>query len=407
MNYSNPFRIHGTVTGPYFADRTEEIVRIRATLLEAGAKLLVYGRRRMGKTSTMQMAITEVEEAGGSAFLADLSTATTIVDMSNRILDAAARTLGRRWRDIASDLIQRIGVSLSVSPDQATGLIVPSIDIGLRRADLEDQRRTLGQVLDAIEQLAESRDITLGVVLDEFQEIHRFGGEEAEWHLRGVIQNHRHVAYVLAGSQEHLIRRMLGKTRAFYGLVDRMNLGPMDPVVLGSWIDDRLSENGVPASGVGTECILVAGPGTRDVIQLARKTFDLASSGGVVGEETVEDAFLEVVEEEDELVRTMWESLTAHQQNVLRAVAGSTEGLTTATTIEQYSLGDTGTVVNAAKSLIADGILLKVEGGSGYAFDSPFFRGWVVVNALPDLGLRVAPTFRTENPPRITQASEV
>ena len=81
--------------------------------------------------------------------------------------------------------------------------------------------------------LAGDRAITLGIVLDEFQEISRFGGESAEWHLRGIIQHHQHVSYVLAGSQAHIIERMLDQGRAFYGLADHLQFGPIDfsPIV--------------------------------------------------------------------------------------------------------------------------------------------------------------------------------
>ena len=39
--HDNPFRIGGTVAGPFFTDREAEIARCAATLQEPGAKLLV------------------------------------------------------------------------------------------------------------------------------------------------------------------------------------------------------------------------------------------------------------------------------------------------------------------------------------------------------------------------------
>ena len=85
MNNSrnNPFRIHGVVEGEYFTNRTAEIKRMVNALTEPGCKLLVYGPRRMGKTSTILQAISRINEGGQHAFLADLSTASTAVDMGN------------------------------------------------------------------------------------------------------------------------------------------------------------------------------------------------------------------------------------------------------------------------------------------------------------------------------------
>lgn len=142
------------------------------------SKVLVHGPRRMGKTSAVHMAIKKTERRGGRAFLADLSTASTVADMANRILAAATRELGKRWKDLPTEFVRRLGVNLRLEPDPGTGLILPSLDLGLRRSPVEDQRRTFAQVLDPLNDLAGSRERGLGVVLDEFQEIHRFGGEE-------------------------------------------------------------------------------------------------------------------------------------------------------------------------------------------------------------------------------------
>ena len=189
----NPFRIHGVVEGEYFTDRADEVTRIVKTLREPAAKLLVYGPRRMGKTSAILRAIARHEKEGGVAFLADLSTASTLVDVANRILESAGKVLGRRWKDSLQDLIRGLGLKVSLTPDAATGIIVPSLELGLRSAPPAEQQESLSRTLDAIETLARERKTTIGIALDEFQEIERLGGEASEWHLRGIIQRHQHV----------------------------------------------------------------------------------------------------------------------------------------------------------------------------------------------------------------------
>lgn len=49
----NPFRVSGVVDDAHFIDRAQELTRLRAALAEPGGKLLVYGPRRMGKTSAL------------------------------------------------------------------------------------------------------------------------------------------------------------------------------------------------------------------------------------------------------------------------------------------------------------------------------------------------------------------
>jgi uncharacterized protein len=233
-------------------------------------------------------------------------------------------------------------------------------------------------------------------VLDEFQEISALGGDRAEWHLRGAIQHHQHVSYIFAGSKPHLIRRMiLEQEGAFYGMLDPVPFGPIDPTHLARWIDERLRGAGVTPEDAGLACVELAGPRTRDIVQVASKCFDRAGGEGAIGHADVAAAFREVIDDLDDTFRALWESIrSAPQQNVLRAVAASTDGLTTGRTRTRFSLNDTGKATNAAKPLVETGRLVRTDTGSGYAFDNPFFRGWVILRALPDLGIELPVIFR-------------
>lgn len=386
---SNPFRIHGVVTDRFFTNRAAELDRIQATLAEPGAKLLVYGPRRMGKTSALVRALARHEKEGGVGFLADMSTASTLVDIANRILDAAGRALGRKWKDSIGDFVERLGLTITLTPDPATGVIVPSLDVRLRSAPLEEQRGSLAKTLDAIESLARARKTTIGVVLDEFQEIQRFGGDAAEWHLRGIMQHHKQVSYVLSGSQAHIIERMLDKGRAFYGLADQLEFGPIDPAHLAAWIDDRMSRAGVKAAGVGAEIVGAAGPRTRDIVQVARRCFDNCRMTGKADPKAVGTAFEDVVDEQEALFQSMWNGLTGQQQNVLRAIAADLEGLTTRASIQRFGLTTSGAASNTAAAMIDAGFLVKLPARTGYRFENPFFSRWVRRETMADLGAAV------------------
>ncbi len=382
----NPFRTQGTVRPPYFTNRAEEIRRIRRALATPTAKVLVWGERRTGKTSCLEVALEAHRKQGGHGLLADFSTASSVVDLSNRLLVAAGTALSRSWTDFAADLLQRIGLTLRVKADPLTGAITPSLELGLRSAPLEEQRRSLERVLRSLDEMAATRGVNLGIIIDEFQEINRFGGESAEWHLRGILQQQQHTSYVLAGSRSHLIRRMLGKNRAFYQMLDRIPFGPIDPEHFARWIEERLEGAGVSAHGVGARCIEIAGPRTRDVVELARKAYDLGAVVGRVDEDLLRHAYLELVDGEDDLARPFWDSLTPHQQNVLRAVAAGSRQLTAQETRARFALRSSAAISKAVREFVESGHLVKLAGGGGYDFDSPYLRGWVIRNALPDLG---------------------
>ncbi|HWV56586.1 MAG TPA: AAA family ATPase [Longimicrobiales bacterium] len=394
----NPFRVEGVVEPPFFTDRAEEVRRVRDALLEVPRRLLVYGERRMGKTSVLHAARRAAERRGGRVVFADLSTASSPADMANRVLDSATRALGRHWRDFISGLAGRLRFRLQLVPDPITGLAIPTVEGWLRSRAESEQYDSFVSVLDALEAMAAERDSTLALILDEFQEIHRFGGESAEWRLRGAMQHHQRLSYVLAGSDTSLIRAMTGPSRAFYDMLDMMRLGPIDPAHLSRWIDERMAGAGIQAPGLGARAIEVVGPRTRDVVRLARAAFDLlreqaglAAAGAPVAREPTEvvrRALEAVVAEEDDRMRATWSNLTPLQQNVLRAVAWGGSGLAARDTLERFGLTHGATARNTATALATRGLLVRREGSvTGFDFESPFARAWVVRHTLPDVGL--------------------
>ncbi len=364
-------------------------------LTDPGSKLLVYGPRRMGKTSAVLEAISNVNKADGIAFLADLSTSSTAIDMGNRILAAATKAVARKWKSFVTDIVSKLNVSVNLNHDPATGIIIPSVDFSLRQGKIDNQRKTLVHLLDAINQLAKDRKSTIGIALDEFQEIHKFGGRSAEWDLRSTIQHHDNIGYILSGSREHIIQRMMESQGAFYKLVDKMHFTPIDPDHLAKWINERLESAGLKSATLGESIVRMAGPRTRDIVQLARKCFDLMRSRGKPNGKDVELAFEEIVEEEYDLLQSQWDTLTAHRQNVLRAIAAGQKGLTTQETLSKFSLGSSGTVTNTVNALVKEGILIRdelykrkrVASAPGYDFDNPFFKTWVIRYTLSDIGL--------------------
>ncbi|MBL0169101.1 MAG: ATP-binding protein [Gemmatimonadaceae bacterium] len=389
----NPFRISGTVHGQFFTDRDAELARIRAALLEPSHKLLLYGPRRIGKTSTLANAVAAINKGKGFAFMADLSTVTTITDMANKVMTGASVILGRSATRWIRDLAGKLQFAIKMTPDPITGAMVPSLDVTARDAAREDQQRALEGVLDSLDGLAAQRGVTLGLVFDEFQEIGRLGGENVEWHLRGVMQRHQHLSYVAAGSKPSLLKAMVGKGRAFYQLFTPLHFRPIERHHLSDWIDSRMDSCGLVPMGAGATCVAWAGPRTRDIVRLARKCVDRAPTGSHVGTDSVLAAFLEIIDEDADFFQTSWASLTSQQQNLLRAVAGAEQGLTTKDVRGRFGLDASGTVTNALTAFVGQDRLVRTAYGSTYAFDNPYERGWVITRTLADIGMVQTPTF--------------
>lgn len=221
------------------------------------------------------------------------------------------------------------------------------------------------------------------MVLDEFQAIARFGGEAAEWHLRDLIQRHGSISFVCAGSEVSLIHEMLGKGRAFFRAFELLHVGPIETGHLAEWIDSRLAGARVRADRIGALIIEVAGPRTQDVLQVARHVYARGLPRGVAEPDDVAGAMLDVVREEDPVIRATWLDLTVHQQNVLRAVAAGVEQLFASATRDRFGLPTSSSVAGAVDALEKRGLLVREDGV--VAFDSPFVRVWVEREVLADV----------------------
>jgi uncharacterized protein len=368
---TNPFRIGEKVRGAAFTDRATEVRRVTDAMRERG-RLLVWGPRRMGKSTLIGVAAERMRRRGGIVLEADLATVTTLGEAADRLLAAVSQQ--RAWRERLIEWVQSLAPQVTLSADP-TGQPRLGVSLEARPRREENERVLLERVLDRIEEVAASRTEPVVVVLDEFQRLSELGGEPAEWLLRNRMQEHRHTAYVCAGSKEALIEQMLRTGRAFYGFFEQLHVGPIDREHLARWIDDRLIGAGVSASDVGPSIIDAAGPRTQDVLLVARSLWFRYSAAGHADAAAVAATMHDLVTGDDAAHRRTWEDLTPPQQRLLRAVAAGEEQLHAAEPREYYRLGPSSSVTTALTALENRAILQRSAGG--LVFENPFFREWV------------------------------
>lgn len=377
----NPFRVGGQVSGVYFTDRAEEVARVRRAIREPSS-LLVYGPRRMGKSSVIGTAVEGERRRGALVAWADFSTATTLADVANRLLRSLAVEL-RSTQDRLMDLARRVRPELTLRFD-GQGLPVLSLAPALRRDLMTSQREAFESILDRVDELAAEGESPVALVLDEFQDIVDIGGDRADWYLRGMMQRHRHVSYVCAGSRESLIHEMLDRKRAFYKHFELLHMGPIEADHLVHWIEDRMAASGVGAAGHGAAILEAAGERTQDRLQVAREVFAAARGRGRVEPEDVARAVDVVVRAEAAVFMAIWDSLSPTQQNTLRAVAAAPDQLYAADVLRRFGLGSSAALAGALRVLIDRGICVRSDTPTGAVVDNPFFRVWLQREVLPD-----------------------
>jgi hypothetical protein len=348
-----------------FTDRDELLPVLGEFMRSRGRRLLVHGRRRMGKTSLIQNA---AHKGKAALIYVDLSKAASLADVAKKLLDGApSEEPGLLLKAI--ELAKRHFKSITVS---ALNKISLSADF---RA--ENPREMLEKVLNYLNDRTELEDVPRTICLDEFQDLRAIGGERPDWLLRGIIQEHRHLNYIFSGSDQRLLAWMTAAEAAFFKQLQQMEVGPIPPGHLIPWIDHRAKLGGVLERPFGESIVAVAGPCTGDVIRLAKVAFDLAAKGRVKAVASAALDSIALIELNGEFV-ARWADLTVGQRRLLQAVAAG-KRITATDTVREYGLRSASTAQSAARRLLDRQILVRFA--TGMDFDSPFFKRWVAVNS--------------------------
>jgi hypothetical protein len=372
----NPFRIGERVSGQHFTDRADEVGRIVRAMLHP-SRLLIYGPRRMGKSSAIEVASERVRGDGGLVVRADLGGVTSVSEVADRLLTSLARD-GRWDAGRLREWLRALSLELTADPSGA-----PLLRMRIR-PPAGDRLPGLRDVLDRLEREAADAERPVCVVLDEFQRLVDFGPERAAWDLRDIVQGHHHLSYICAGSEEGVIEALMARDGPFHGAFERLWMGPLPHEHFARWIDDCFRSSGIVVEpGIGDAAIDLAGPRTEDVLKLARQLWFRGAASARLEAGELDAAMDDIVRGDRGVFERLWDGLTPHQQNVLRAVAGGTPALTSAETRERYGLLSGSAVSQALDALVARGLVARTEGAT--TFDDPFFGAWVRSESPPGL----------------------
>ena len=384
----NPFLPAVIARGRHFADREEEVRRLRRVYGSPGSRLVVYGDRRMGKSSALDRAAELSRRNGQRVAIASFATATDAADAAKSLVLAVREQLGRRWREALESILGRLHGSVVVKPSPLPGL-PPSLHLTLGLGDEVPQAQVVPAALHSIHQEVEERRLTLAIAIDEFQRLHEWGGEDAEWALKASLEQHPRIAYVLAGSQRTLIEAMISrKGRALWKQADALPFGPIPADEMAAWIHSMAARTGADfALDACDRIVEIAGPRTRDIVQLAREVWFESRRAGRVGPDRIDAARDQMIRVQDALYAAQWRSLSPVSQRLLRALAQEPDLMpTSADALARYRLGPKSTVGQTLQRLVSDELLvIRIEGG--YGFDDPFLRRWIELRVFPGLGL--------------------
>ena len=222
----NPFRFGTIVDGEYFTDRVREVAYIKEFVNSAN-HLVLISPRRFGKSSVVAKA---VRQSGRKHITVNLQQTTSVSDLS-------AKLLREFFKVHPLERIRHLITHFRVIPTVSTNPLTGSMDVSFQPD--ADGTVLIEDVLTLIERAHSEKDRMI-VVLDEFQEVCDLA-PKFDKQLRSLMQQHKHINYILLGSQESMMIDIFeNKKSPFYHFGELMRLGKLPREDFHKYLSDRL-----------------------------------------------------------------------------------------------------------------------------------------------------------------------
>ena len=349
----NPFKFGTIVEEEYFTDRVNEVAYI-CQFIDSANHLILISPRRFGKSSVVAKA---VKRSGRQCITVNLQQVTSVADLS-------AKLLREFFKIHPLERVRHLITHFRIIPTVSTNALTGSMDVSFQPG--VDGTMLLEDVMTLIEK-AHSETDRIIVVMDEFQEILDLD-PHLDKKLRAIMQNQRHVNYILLGSQESMMTDIFEKKKSpFYHFGELMRLGKLPRTDFHRYLSERLAscfEDGCEALADRILDYTACHPYYTQ--QLAANVWQVRML-----QPEKEDAMAAAI---DHIVTThgldyerLWQNLNRTNKWIMQRIAKNGP--------LQTGEHRTSTVYSALKRLQKEGYVIYSE---QYEIEDPFFREWIV-----------------------------
>lgn len=363
----NPFVFARPLAPDELVDREAELALL-AERLGAGVNTRLSSPRDYGKTSLLHRAIADVRQDGAGAVLVDLYGARTPGQMAAQIQRAYDALPSGPLRKAYTALGRRGG---------GLGLHTPIGGGSLSLGAGEAGERALLDALDLPLRLHERTERPILVAFDEFQVVLQ---AELDAVIRSVIQHHGGgVTYVFSGSHPGMMRSLFAdRRRPFYGQAAPLELGRLPRDALATYIEERFGRSGRDVGDtLGWLLDLVDGHPQRAML-FAHLLWRHTGDGAIADDISRESAYNEAWDYLQGDFEATWDSFSRIEAGVVEAIASDVQSLTGRVGREIHGLPAGSAAPDAAKRLVDEGVLFRIEGdGSPLGIVDPVFAMWV------------------------------
>ncbi|MBR3223337.1 MAG: hypothetical protein IKF72_14045 [Kiritimatiellae bacterium] len=364
----NPFKYGCVVCGENFCRRGEAERQLRR-FAESGQNVVVQGPRRMGKSSLVKKAISDMH--GMNLVYIDLYYIGSLSDLCKRVMAGIAGMNSKMSfiRKVMS-LVSHLRPTLSFSTTDGS----PIISVDARAADDPNSLQT---VMELLEKIASGGKTC--IVFDEFQDILRIpDADRVMAEMRGAIQFQPDIPYFFLGSVRHDMMAIFSSPKSpFFKSAAAFEVDTIPRKDFVAFIGRRFAKGKRKiADETASRLIDVADSVSGDVQELCAALWETTNDGATITEGDVPLALEHIFARERKGFEKSIARLTPTQIAVLKGLAATDEAkIYSSQFLDSIRIASTGTVKKAVKRLAADELVY--EWNHTWRFVDPFFREWV------------------------------
>lgn len=361
MKTENPFRFGTVAYGEFFTNRTKELQFV-ASAINSPNHLVVISPRRYGKTSMVHQALLLNNRP---KIELDLMVATSTTDFAAQLLK---RVYGLYPFQRIRQYIQHFKVVPVVNLNPVTNAV--EIAFSPKTSGTPE----LTDVLNLIEKLGSPTKRTI-VVIDEFQEIHHLDPNLAPV-MRSAMQHHKHINYILMGSQESMMREIFEQKKSpFYHFGLLMNLSKIPHAEFESYLVKGFMHLTLQSTDLAKSVLEKTDCHPYYTQQLAWFVWELLRKNPDHPDPVI--TAIENIEYMHDLdYERIWNNLNKTDQKLMLGIIREKTLLLSGKKLAKYGIGASSTAFSALKRLHNKGIIVK--DGSLYIPEDPFFAGWLL-----------------------------
>lgn len=239
------------------------------------------------------------------------------------LVDKAIESYIRKTGDNAylKRLVKAAGETARAALERISEAKFADFSLKLRDKNTEEDS-LIEEAMHYVESLANEKNVFLVIMLDEFQDVIRWGDDTLK-RIRAVVQSQKRVCYVLAGSATTVMRSLVYDRRSpFYRQLVEIPIKKLNKATVSTFLKKRFSTARMRCQDSQIEKISTYSDGYPDYAQrLGLELYLAVGPGGGVTEEQVDKAYEDMILGLDGEFENYFGTFSPLEREILAALA--------------------------------------------------------------------------------------